>query len=126
MKEPVESVIELTKSFIKRRYRINAFRIIVCVVAVLAAVFIIYQVITKLGSLTEINSYVFASFIAMAGILLGTVAYGILQPTLTTAEKINDAKEINKKMVKDSKKAKWHGYVEFFKHFNDVLEKFYK
>jgi len=99
---------------------------VVSILAVSAAIFIIYQVISKLKFLTEINNSVFVAFISLAGLLLGTVAFGLLQPTLTTSEKISDAKEINKRMVLESQKPFRSGYIDFFKCFNDVLEKFYK
>lgn len=126
MAKPTELIIDLTGSFIKRRYKINWIRIALSALSVAAAIFIIYEVITSLKFLNDINNTVFVAFISLAGLLLGTVAFGLIQPTLTTSEKINDAKEINKKMISESNKPFTQGYTEFFKCFNDVLEKFYK
>src|SRR5882724_272672 len=126
MPRPTEPIIELTKSFIKRRNKINWVRIAVCILAVLAAIFIIYQVYNKLQFLTAITNSVFVAFISLAAFLLVIVVFGLLQPTLTVSEKINDAKEINKKRVEESRKTIWDSYAEFFKNFNDILEKFYK
>jgi hypothetical protein len=126
MTKPHEPIIELTKSFISRRYKINWVRIVISCLAVVAGIFIIYQVITKLTFLNKDNGSVFGAFITLAGLLLGTVALGLLNPALTTSEKINDAKAINKKMVAESEKPISHGFRDFFKEFHDILEKFYK
>lgn len=122
---PLTTVIDIVESFISRRRKINYLRITIIAINIIAAFLTIRWVVKWIQSHVDIVP-IGAGLIALAGIFYGTVAYGLINPTLLSSEKIGDAKTIKKDMDKIAATPNLSDHVTFFEKLTAIFEKFYK
>lgn len=96
---PVDAILTIVRNFIKRRKKSTASDKLILLICIAAATVVFTLAFIYMHS--HPDKWQFATaLLAFAGVLYGTVSFGLFMPLRSTSQKIDDAKDIEIQMEK--------------------------